>query len=69
MKALTSNENKNKDLSTLDMFSRWKSTEILSQGIALVCQCPLTEKNVYGLQYQHNMILCKPRPPLHLYYQ
>ncbi len=66
----TIRENKNKDPITLDIFSHWKSTDIHSQATTrFVCQCPLVEKNVYGLQNQHNMILCTPRPPLCLYQQ
>jgi hypothetical protein len=66
----TIREKKNKDPITLDIFSHWKSTDILSQATSLfVGQCPLVKKNVYGLQNQHNMILCRPRLPLRLYQQ
>lgn len=70
MKTLSSNENRNIDLTTLNKFSHWKSNDILSQGTTLfIGQCPLTRENIYGLQSQHNVTLCIPRPPVHLYQQ
>jgi hypothetical protein len=70
IKTISSKENKNIDLTTLDIFSHWQSQDILSQGTTLfVAQCPLIQKDVYGLQNQPNIILCTPRRPLHLYQQ
>jgi hypothetical protein len=70
MKTLSSNENKNIDSTTLDIFSDWTSNDILSQGTTLfIGQCPLVQENIYGLQSQHNVTLCTPRPPVHLYQQ
>jgi len=70
MKSLSSNENKNIAPTTLDIFSDWTSNDILSQGTTLfISQCPLVQENIYGLQSQHNVTLCTPRPPVHLYQQ
>lgn len=70
MKILSSNEHKTMDLTTLNTFSNWSAKNIFSQAKSLVVNyCPLTKENVYGLQSQHNVILCTPRPPIRLYQQ
>ncbi len=70
MKILSSNEHKTIDLTTLDVFSKWSSKNILSRSKSLlIAHCPLTQGNIYGLQNQHNIPLCTPRSPVHLYQQ
>jgi hypothetical protein len=70
LNTLLSNKKKNLDLTKFNLFSNWTSNTILSQGTTLfIGQCPLTQEHVYGIQNQHNVTLCIPRPPVHLYQQ
>jgi hypothetical protein len=70
MHTLSSNENKNIDLTTFNIFSDWRSNDILSRGTTLfIGQCPLTQENAYGIQSQHNVPLCRTRSSVHLYNQ
>jgi hypothetical protein len=70
MEILSLNQSKTIDLTKFDTFSKWKSNDILSQSRSLfIGHCPLTQENQYGLQSQHKVVLCTPRPPVHLYQQ
>lgn len=70
LKAITAHKNEHDDFTTMDLFSKCTSTEIVSQGTTLfIGQCPLTDRNVYGLQNHPKVGLCTPRPALHLYHQ
>ena len=70
MRTLSSNINKTLDLTTLNIFSHWTTNDILSQGTTLfIGQCPLTKEHIYGLQSQHNVILCTRQIPVNLYQQ
>ncbi len=70
LKIISSDKDKKLDLTTLNTFSTWSSDDILSKSKTLiVTHCPLTQENIYGIQTHHNVILCTPRAPLHLYHQ
>lgn len=70
MRTVSSYENKPIDPSTIDLFSTWTSVDLLSQSRTLfISQCPLTRENIFGLKRHHNVVLCTPRPPVHLYQQ
>lgn len=70
LKAITAHQDEPGDFTAIDLFSRCKSADLLSQGTTLfIGQCPLTARNVYGLQNHPKVGLCTPRPALHLYHQ
>ncbi|UJR23257.1 hypothetical protein I4U23_026277 [Adineta vaga] len=68
MQTLSSYENQSIDVTTINIFSKWSSVDILSQSrSAFLGHCPLTEENVFGIQRHHNVTLCTPRAPVHVY--
>ena len=70
MQTLSSHENQSIDITKVDLFSQWLSVDILSQSRSLfLAHCPLTNENVFGIQPHHNVVLCTPRAPVHLYQQ
>ena len=67
MDVLSLNENKDIDLTSIDLFSQWTSKEILSTSVDLfVALCPLTQDSVYGLRSGVHFTSCNPRAPVHL---
>jgi hypothetical protein len=70
LKIISSNDDNTLDLTKLNTFSQWSSTDILSKSKSLfVSHCPLTQENIYGIKTHHKVILCTPRSPVHLYQQ
>lgn len=67
MEVLSSTENKDIDLTSIDLFSHLTSKEVLSTSVDLfVALCPLTHGSVYGLRSDLHYTSCNPRTPVHL---